>query len=84
MEAPLPGLPLPKKLKRIHSAGKVMASIFCDSQEVIMIDYRDQGRTINGAYWRRGKLTNGVLLLQDNTPAHTSQVVMTAGDYMWI
>ena len=26
----------------------------------------------------RGKLTCGVLLLQDNTPAHTSQVAMTA------
>ena len=45
-----PGLSLPKKLKTVHSAGKVMASIFCDSQEVITIDYREQGRTINGAY----------------------------------
>ena len=27
---------------------------------------------------RRGKLTRGVLLLQDNAPAHTSQVAMTA------
>ena len=53
-----------------------------------MIDYLEQGRTINGAYYvaelrrlcqeiarkRRGKLTRGVLLLQDNAPAHTSQV----------
>ena len=50
------------------------------------------GRTINGAYYaeylrrlrqeiarkRRGKLTRGVLLLEDNAPAHTSQVAMTA------
>ena len=57
-----------------------------------MIDYLEQGRTINGAYYaeelrrllkeiarkRRGKLTRGVLLLQDNASAHTSQVVMTA------
>ena len=57
-----------------------------------MIDYLQQGRTINGAYYaaelrrlrqeiarkRRGKLTRGVLLLQDNATAHTSQVVMTA------
>ena len=49
-------------------------------------------RTINGAYYaaemrrlrqeiarkRRGKLTRGVLLLQDNAPAHTSQVIITA------
>ena len=57
-----------------------------------MIDYLEQGRMINGAYYagelrrlrqeiarrRRGKLTRGVLLLQDNAPAHTSQVAMTA------
>ena len=55
-----------------------------------MIDYLKQGRTMNGAYYagdlrrlrqkitrkRQGKLTRGVLLLQDNAPAHTLQVVM--------
>ena len=59
---------------------------------VIMIGYLEQGSTINSAYYagklrrlsqkiarkRRGKLTRGVLLLQDNAPAHTSQVAMTA------
>ena len=57
-----------------------------------MLDYLEQGRTINGAYnagesrplrqeitrQMQGKLTQGVLLLQDNAPAHTSQVAMTA------
>ena len=57
-----------------------------------MIDYHQQGRTINGAYnaaqlrrlrqeiarKRSGKLTRCVLLLQDNATANTSQVVMTA------
>ena len=80
MEAPW--LTPPKEFKRVHSAGKVMASIFWDSQEAIMIDYLEQGRTINGAYYagelrrlrqeiarkRRGILTPGVLLMQDNTP----------------
>ena len=28
-----------------------MASIFWDSQRVIMIDYLEQGRTSNGAYY---------------------------------
>ena len=69
-----------------------MASIFWDSQGSIMIDYLDQGRTIKGAYYagklkrlrqviarkRRGKLTCGVLHLQDNAPANRSQVAMTA------
>ena len=41
-----PGSPLP-----IYSVGKVVASVFWDSQGVIMIDYLDQGRTINGAYY---------------------------------
>ena len=60
-----------------------MATIFWDSQGVIMLDYLEQDRTVNGAYsayelrrlrqkiarMRRGKLTRGVLLLQDNAPA---------------
>jgi histone-lysine N-methyltransferase SETMAR len=69
-----------------------MASIFWDSQEIIMIDYLEQGHTINGTYSadelrrlrqeiarnRTGKLTQGVRLLYDNAPAHTSKVAMAA------
>ena len=69
-----------------------MALVFWDSQGVIMIDYLEQGRTINSALLcrrvrplhmeisrqRRVKLTRGVLLLQDNATVHTSQVAMTA------
>ena len=54
-----------------------------------MVDYLEQGRTINGAYYtggyakkitrkRQGKLTRYVLLLKDIAPAHKSQVAMTA------
>ena len=89
-----PGSPPTKKFKRVHSTGKAMASIFWNSQKVIMIDYFEQRRTINGAYYagelkwlrqeiarkRRGKLTRSVLLLQDNAHAHTSQVAMTAAN----
>ena len=50
-----PGSPPPKKFKIVHSALKAMASIFWDSQGVIMIDYLEQARTINGAYFA-GKL----------------------------
>ena len=84
--------PLPKKYKRVSSAGKVMASVFGDNQGVIMIDYIEKGCTINGAYYaeelrwlhqeivgkRRGKFTLGVLLLQDNAPACMSQVALAA------
>ena len=82
----------PKQYKIVSSTGKVIASVFRDSQGLIIIDYLEQGQTINGTYYaaefRRlhqkiakngsGKLTRGVLLLQDNAPAYTSQVVMTA------
>ena len=50
-----PDLPPPKKFKRNRSAGKVIASFFWNSQGVIMIDYLEQGRTINCAYYA-GKL----------------------------
>jgi hypothetical protein len=67
-----------------------MASIFWNSQGIIMIDYLEQGRTINGSYYtdklrslhqeiarnRRGKVTQGVLLLHDNARAHTPQVTL--------
>ena len=46
-----PGSPPPKKFKMVHSTGNVVVSIFWDSQWVIMIDYIEQGRTINGAYY---------------------------------
>ena len=83
------GTPLPRSFKRVSSAGKVMDSVFWDSQGVIMIDYFQQGCTINGAYYAaelrrlrqeiaRGKLTRSVLLLQDNAHAHMSQVAMNA------
>ena len=69
-----PSLPPPNKFKRVHSAEKVMASIFWDSQGVIMIDYREHGRTISSADYagelrrlrqeivrkRQGKLTCSV------------------------
>ena len=59
---------------------------------MIIIDYLEQGHTINGAYYagklrrlhqeivrkRQENLTRGVLLLQDDTPAHKSHVAMTA------
>ena len=45
-----PGSPHPKKFKRVHSAGKV-AWLFWDIQGMIMIEYLEQGCTINGAYY---------------------------------
>ena len=86
--------PTPLKFKVTSSSKKVMASVFWDRDGVIMIDYLEKGSTVNGQYYaselrrlreeikkkRRGKLAKGVYLLQDNAPAHTSQVAMAAAE----
>jgi len=66
------------------SAGKVLASIFWNQDGILFIDYLPKGQTINAEYYsslllqlkdilkekRRGKVTKGVLFLQDNAPTH--------------
>ena len=63
-----------------------------------MVDYLGEGRTVNGVYYveelrrlcqeimeeRRGNLTRGVLLLQDNGAAHTSQVATAAASRFFL
>lgn len=86
------GTPPPKKFKVSPSAGKLMASVFWDSEGILLIDYKEKGVSITGEYYaallerlrdavrekRRGKLTQGVLLLHDNAPVHKAQVAMAA------
>jgi len=43
------GEPAPKKAKAVPSAGKVMATVFWDSQGVIYIDYLEKGKTVTGS-----------------------------------
>ena len=43
-----------KKLKTFLSAGKVMATVFWDSQGEIYIDYLEKGKMVTGLYY--GKL----------------------------
>ena len=76
-----PGLSSLKKLKRVSSAGKVMASVYSDNQGIIVEYYLEEGHMINCACYaeelrqlcqeivkkRRGKLAQGVLLLQEYT-----------------
>ena len=42
---------VPKKAKTVLSAGKVMATVFWDSQGIILVDYLEKGKTITGAYY---------------------------------
>lgn len=87
-----PSSPPMKKFRVTPSAGKVMASVFWDSEGIIFIDYLPKGQTITGPYYanlipkvreaikekRRGKLSSGVLFHQDNAPAHRSEVAIKA------
>jgi len=78
------GSPRPKKFTEQKSAGKVLASIFCDQDGILLIDYLPKGQTINAEYYLSllvqlkdilkekycGKFTKGVLFLHNNAPAH--------------
>lgn len=80
-----PESPPPRKFRVQPSAGKVMLSVFWDTRGVLLIDFLDKGRTINGQYYcdlltklraaikskRRVKLTKDVLLQHDNASSHT-------------
>lgn len=78
----------PIKVKAEKSAEKVMATVFWDSEGVIMVDYLEGRRTITGAYYegvlrklraalikkRPGKLHGGIFFHHDNAPAHSAHV----------
>ena len=75
-----------KKVKIVCSAGKVMASVFCNFQDVILIKYFEKGHTVTKQHYsgqmknlqkvitekRPGMHTRGILFHQDNAPTHTS------------
>ena len=46
-----PGSPSPKKFRSQPSASKVMATVFWDSKEIILIDYKPVGTSITGEYY---------------------------------
>ena len=87
-----PGSPRPKKFKMQPSTGKVMATVFLDAKGVTMLDFLPKRSTITGVYYanfldqlrtailekRRGKLSKGVFLQQDNARVHTCKVAMDA------
>ena len=81
-----------QKFKTMPSSGKVTASMFWDSEGIIMINYQQKGYIKTGAYYtsqlcklgkeikRRwgGQLWKGVCLVQDNSAAHTLKVAGSA------
>jgi histone-lysine N-methyltransferase SETMAR len=77
------------KAKTVPSAGKVIATVFWDSQGIILINYLEKGRTITGASYsslldhmktelqeKRPQLAHKKILFHhDNAPAHTYRAV---------
>lgn len=81
----------PVKPKSYPSAKKTMITVFWDCKGVILIDYLEQGRTINSAYYcdllrndlrtalknrRRGKLSASPILQHDNARPHTAALTL--------
>ncbi|UYV70254.1 hypothetical protein LAZ67_7002290 [Cordylochernes scorpioides] len=74
------------KAKTVPSAGKVMVTVFWDSEGVLLLDFLNKGQTITGNYYanlveqlrgaikekRRGMLSRKVVYHQDNAPSHRS------------
>ncbi|EYC37300.1 hypothetical protein Y032_0807g2447 [Ancylostoma ceylanicum] len=87
-----PGSPRPVRPRMEPTAGKVLATIFWDAEGILLVDYLKENATIAGHYYanllfqlreaikekRRGKVTHGILLLQDNAPVHRSKVAVAA------
>ncbi|UYV79714.1 hypothetical protein LAZ67_18000389 [Cordylochernes scorpioides] len=84
------GSPPPKKAKTVPSVGKIMVSVFWDSEGVLLLDFLNKGQTITGDYYanlvkqlreaikekRRGKLSRKIVYHQDNAPSHRSLQAM--------
>lgn len=80
----------PMRAKTQTSAGKVMASVFWDTQGIILVDYLQKGKTINSEYYvqlliklkkeialkRPGMQKKKTLFHQVNAPAHRSMATM--------
>lgn len=78
--------PVRLKAKVQPSAGKVMATVFFDWEGVVYTEFMPKGTTINAASYcqtlqklrtaikqrRRGRLSEGVILLHDNATPHTA------------
>jgi histone-lysine N-methyltransferase SETMAR len=79
----------PLKARVVKSAGKMMLTLFFDAEGWLLADFLRKGTTITGAYYaqllerlrsaikekRRGKLSKGIWLLDDDAPVHRAGAV---------
>ena len=88
-----PSSPRPSKFKVVSSKKKVLYSFFWDHQSALVQWPVEKGLTVTGQYHadllhnqlhpqlkmqRRGKITLGILLQQDNAPPHQFRVAQAA------
>ena len=87
----------PIKFKSERSVKKVKATVFWDSERVVLVDFLEGKKTVKGAYYvellrklraklaekRPGKLHRGILFHHDNTPAHSSRIVRDVLREFW-
>jgi histone-lysine N-methyltransferase SETMAR len=88
MEWKHPSSPATKKFKVTPSAGKIMLTVFWDSQGVLLAHFQERGENVNAVSYcevlfmlhaairrkRPGLLSRGVLLLHDNARPHTARL----------
>jgi len=88
--------PAPNNSECKTSVGKVLVSIFCDQEGILLIDYLPKGKTFNEEYysslvmqlmdilWEKtlGKFKIVVLFLHDNAPAHRALVTQKKLAYL--
>ena len=79
----------PIKFKSERSVKKVVATVFWDSEGVVLVDFLEGKKTVTGAYYvevlrklraklaenRPGKLHHGIIFHHDNAPVHSSRIV---------
>jgi len=87
------GSPPTKRVRPEKSAAKTMATVFWDAQGILLLDFLPIGTTMNGEYYagllrelrqkikekRRGLISRGSLLLEDNARPHVSKLARAAG-----
>ena len=60
--------PTPNKAQVVHSAAKVMSMVFWDSDEIILTDFLEKGRTVTGQYYCCFHCNNSSMWIRNRSP----------------
>ena len=87
----------PIKFKSERSVKKVMATVFWNSEGVVLVDFLEGKKTVIGAYYvdvlrklranltekHPGKFHRGIVFHHDNAPVHSSQIIRDVLQEFW-